>query len=270
MNTVRAIEKLEYILNTSERTDTNHRIAEQLLFDLPDLNKMTVEDVAFRCNVSLSTLMRFLKANGYNSFGTFVSGVQVAISDYEYRSVYIPPAAKSEALEKEQLLDALIQNIERLRKDIPQAMLEKACNAMHESQRILFVSSSPMSGLHLTVLRTALILTRKRTELLEPYAPIKPESLNLTKNDFILMMKAESPASHMLDRLIVEAKEKGSKTLAISNVKNFSGWEKVDFPFGFKGYQAYTDIFAMQAILAMLSTTYRSMYKDEIRNAINR
>ena len=92
---------------------------------MTSLNKMTVEDVALRCNVSLATRMRFLKANGYNSFGTFVSGVQVAISDYEYRSVYIPPAAKSEALEKEQLLDALIQNIERLRKDIPQAMYFK-------------------------------------------------------------------------------------------------------------------------------------------------
>jgi len=267
---VRVIQQLEFILNASEKTDTNHRIAEQLLFDLPDLNKMTVEDVALRCNVSSSTLMRFFKANGYNSFGTFVSAVQVAISDYEYRSVYIPPAAKSEAVETEQFLDLMIQNMERLRKDVSRTSLEIACKAMYESERILFVSCGPMSGLHVTVLRTALVLTRKKTELIESFVPIKPESLNLTKNDFILMMKAESPAAHMLDRLIVEAKEKGSKTLAISNVKSFSGWEKVDFPFGFKGYQAYTDLFAMQAILAMLSTTYRSMYKDEIRNAINR
>ncbi len=264
---MRAIEQLEYILNYSDASDTNHRIAEQLMLDLAELRRLSAEEVAQRCNVSNSTLTRFFKVNNFGSYSRFQAELRTALSDYEYRSVYIPPAARNEQTEEAQFLDMLAQNIQRLHTDVPESQLEAACRAMHESKRVIFASNSSMTTLHLTVLRTALALTHKQTVVLQSVNPNVQAEIKLEKDDFVFLMKAESPAAHMLDHFVTEAKQVGCKSLAISNVRGFSGKELIDFPLGFKGVQAYVDSFAMEAIITLLSITYRRLYKNEIRNA---
>ncbi len=264
---MRAIQQIEYIVNMTPVNDTNHRVAETIYDNLYRLQRLSLADLAELCFVSTSTLMRFLKAAGYASYPLFQAAIREAVSDFEYRSVYIPRPALKKETGTQALLDVLIAELSQLRDDLDEQSLGTICRAMHGSERVVFGGMNGVSTLDVTVLRSALCLTGKKTRLLEGMIPKTLEDFVFSPGDFCFFIKAESPGSRILDDLIVRAKAQGGRVLVISNARNFTRCDDCDFTLCFDGKLAYVDHYSMQALIAMLAITYRELYMEEIRRA---
>ena len=57
-------------MNTCIKQDTNYEIAKCLLLNIQKISKMSLEDTALLCNVSVSTLTRFFRTVGFYNFST--------------------------------------------------------------------------------------------------------------------------------------------------------------------------------------------------------
>ena len=79
---------LQFINNPDER-DTNYNIVYCLISHCHELDKMSVQDLADECYVSVSTFNRFFKLFGFKKFVIFkqliASHVVIRLSQMQYR-----------------------------------------------------------------------------------------------------------------------------------------------------------------------------------------
>ena len=260
-----AIQKMEYISRRLGRSDTDRRIAEEILDHISVVPSLTLQELAQRCFVSASTLMRFLKAAGWETYPMFREDVRMSRYDFAYRAVYVSRSMQGVRVAEEAFLDALNRQVQWLRTELPRLRLHEICHAMHEADCITFLASGSVGSVNLSILRCTLALSGKKTRVQEFCTEAQLEDFHPGTGDFCCFIKAESPGAHVLGAWILRAKEEGARVLAISNVRRFSMAQLCDYALCVDGLQAFADSYGMEVMLSLLSISYRDLYLEEHR-----
>ncbi len=264
---MQAIERLEYIVEHTSKSNTNHQIAEIVYHNLWQIDKLSLQTISDLCSVSVSTFMRFLKYAGYSSYIALQSDVGTAISDFEYRSIFVPRHLNSEVhkTREELFLELLIKEIGQIRTEIDHDNLDRICEEIHGSRRVVMVSFISMTSLVASVLRASFALNEKETKMIALIMPDALDGFEPKEGDFYLFMMAESPLSKTLYAFLRKLQSVNNcRKLVISNVRNFTGRDLTDFALTFDGHQTYVDSYAMDTYLTLLAIRYRELYKNEL------
>lgn len=119
---------LNYI-NCCIKQNTDYEIAKCLLLNIRKLSNLSLEDTAILCNVSVSTLNRFLRNVGFNNFSTVKRLMKNHDLPFNYESLI---DSYDNSHEYVQELVSKIENIERI--DI--SKFERTAQFMVQAQRI--------------------------------------------------------------------------------------------------------------------------------------
>ena len=116
---------------------TERQIAQALQKNICNVAEWTIEETALSCHVSISTLRRFLKSMGYDSFTEFQSRISEVLINHDFLS---PAAfeATPEGLDKyvEETALTMIRDLQRLSGHMKSEDFIKAAGLLHDSRMI--------------------------------------------------------------------------------------------------------------------------------------
>lgn len=135
------ISTLFKILNNPDIHDTNYQIAYTLIENCYDIENMTIQELAEKCYVSVSTLNRFLKNYGYNKFTIFKS---VFSSHLKIRKTQMLYRMKNKNID---LIIKVLQsciNEEQINNIMDNSLIIKCCENIKRRNRIILIGSDEM------------------------------------------------------------------------------------------------------------------------------
>ncbi len=127
------LSSLEKNIKNKKLTKTEKKIAEFFLKNGPQITFMTSRDIANSLAISDTSVIRFVKALGYNNFSHFKEVVQSEVS-----KTVLTPTQKlnknKDLLKSEKILDSFIKNISR---QIDEGFSEQSLNTLSAICQIL-------------------------------------------------------------------------------------------------------------------------------------
>lgn len=133
---------LQFINNPDER-DTNYNIAYCLISHCHELDKMSVQDLADECYVSVSTFNRFFKLFGFKKFVIFkqliASHVVIRLSQMQYR-IKLKDYKQVEST----LYSFLSSNDYQTVVNASAFIIQQCCETILKSKRIVLIGSDEM------------------------------------------------------------------------------------------------------------------------------
>lgn len=116
-------------INCSVKQDTDYEIAKCLLQNVRKLSKMSLEETAFLCNVSVSTLNRFYRTVGFENFSTVRKLLKNHELPFNYES-FLDAHGNSK-----EYMDAMTQGLYRI-EEIDKKIWLKIARMMESAERI--------------------------------------------------------------------------------------------------------------------------------------
>ena len=116
-------------INCSVKQDTDYEIAKCLLQNVRMLSKMSLEETAFLCNVSVSTINRFYRTVGFENFSTVRKLLKNHDLPFNYESFL-----ESHGNSKE-YMDAMTQGLYRI-EEIDKKVWLRIARMMESAERI--------------------------------------------------------------------------------------------------------------------------------------
>ena len=130
-------------VNNSDVHDTNYHIAYCLLTHFCDIEKMSVQDLADECFISVSTLNRFFKVYGYKKYSIFkqmvISHLDIRMSQMQYR-IKLKNYKQIDSVLSSFLDESCYKTI--IQESLP--IIQQTCEAILKSQRIILIGSDEM------------------------------------------------------------------------------------------------------------------------------
>ena len=129
------------VVNRNDTKSTDYVIAEYLLRHLHELPKLSIYKVADDCFVSRSSVQRFIKTIGYDSFTELKNGSQ-ELKDHQISFIeYTDHPDYAQYLEEQ--LSSMVRNISSL---ATQQKLSMLARKIHDSQTVVMLASESSSG----------------------------------------------------------------------------------------------------------------------------
>ena len=130
--------RLINLRNNSRRDSTDSYIAETLLANINEIDKLPIDSVAELCNISKSKLSKFVKKIGFNDYKEF----RDLVKNEKYRSGYYGyedklPMGRYIAKEGwEPYLKILHQDLDCFTEKTDQNMIRRLAKALHEHEEV--------------------------------------------------------------------------------------------------------------------------------------
>jgi DNA-binding MurR/RpiR family transcriptional regulator len=231
-----------------------HEVAGHVMDNLSDVPNLTTNELAERCFVSPSTIIRLCKNVGYNSFSAFKADVKNAIETFSYYNEYFPPTTG---------VADYISYLERMLAAITGAELgeamDKAAEAM-EAHKDVFIVDGEYS-VEAQFLQICLALGGHHVECLTQLRAFDSLHGSIKRNSFICALRTDSSFANQSDKFLTYAKERGAEILLISNSNKGFDPKIVDHSISFPGeHMAIPDTMGLNILICLFVIHYRDKY----------
>jgi len=253
------IKNLTNLYNQTPIGNSNFYILRTLLRNLPELEDMTVYDIAELANTSRTTVWRLLKQMGYGSFTAFKVALSTAVSRYslynkgEFGYALSDTAASVDRV-RERLQNVLV-NVEHTNL----ARLEAAAALLYDAEQVSFYCYEPIS--YLSELQQNLSFCGKTTAMRLTLPEMLVDAAWMDASGVALVQPFEFPQGLDMEPLFEVLNKNGCRILLLgpgdrSKYGKYAAFSLTDvFDFLPAGGG-----FGTAAFLCVLNETYRGRY----------
>lgn len=199
--------------------------ADYILEHLEEVDKLSIEKLAKRCEVSEPTIMRLVKALGYQGYSEFRYAIISAKAKGKGKDETADPLYGFSLSSHEQIKDIpekissiSIQNIEESMKCISVKTFEKVIDAI-KNARVLDIYSVENSNVVAIDLLTKLLYIGIPCRHFDDYYHQKISAGNLTKEDVAIGISYSGYSKDTVD-IMRTAKKSGATTIVLTNFKD--------------------------------------------------
>lgn len=242
-------------------SDIFHFVLGRILTNLDLLLNATIYDVAEYCAASPATVSRLAQKLGYKNYSDLKHNVSEAVRLYrELNRVSpaeqsVPPSAQTTAY-----LEAIERNMRVFRGCVDDALIVEICKALKQSERVSFYSFGYCSTeLHLQV---NLTLDGKSADLFQRFPDQLKNVQQLDDKSMVAIVAPGHNSSINIDLLLEGARERGAKTLLVTDSTQSPGRRNADFFLAFGGTGAALDMHFLYMFIDLINIRYRGMYID--------
>ncbi len=266
------LSSLEKNIKNKKLTKTEKKIAEFFLKNGPQITFMTSKDIANSLSISDTSVIRFVKALGYNNFGHFKEIVQNEVS-----KTVLTPTQKlnknKDILKSEKILDSFIKNISR---QIDEGFSEQSlntistiCEILNSSKKKYIVGFKSISGVvSFLGLRLGFILKEVFTYS-ENSSELLKGIVDINEGDCLFLF-AFPKYSKTLSLLLDIAKKAGAKVIVITDKSSSPVAYKGDITFFLDtlGISYFNSIIPAQIFVEFLLTNLSKSLSQESEERI--
>ena len=254
------------VVNRNDTRSTDYVIAEYLLRHLKDLKKLSIYKVADDCYVSRSSVQRFIKSIGYDSFTEFKDGGQELEGHKNAFIEYTDHAEYSQYLEDQ--LNSMIHNISSL---ATQQKLTSLARKIHDSETTVMMAAECSAG-PLNTFQESLAVFGKVIRLLTSSSSSTELLQDLNDKDLVincsvsgnyaLTINDEISKIHCYKALITL-----NRTLLLANNYDYVFYLSSQVAPSVRTISASRNVYTRYGLtffLDLLYHTYYSLYTDEL------
>lgn len=266
------LDSLEKNIKDKKLTKTEKKIADFILKNETKITFMTSREIADALEISDTSVIRFVKAMGYQSFGHFKEVVQTNI-----KNTVLTPNQKlnknKDILHSEKTLDSFIENISR---QITSGFSEQSlntisemCNILNSSKKKYVVGFKSISGVvSFLGLRLGFIMKDVFTYP-ENSSELLKGILDIEKDDCLFLF-AFPKYSKTLDLLIEIAKKAGAKIIVVTDNSSSPVAYRGDLTFFLdtQGISYFNSIIPAQIFVEFLLTNLSKSLSEESEERI--
>lgn len=233
------------------------------------MEKITLEELAKRADVSQPTVMRLLKAVGYQSFKevkvAFIEERLQKEKQEETYQIFGMPIDKNDEIEE--VPAKVIRNTIQLLEDSLQAIsaksLKKAVRAIEKAERVCIFSVENSNAVAKDLL-TKLKYLGIRCEFHEDYYLQSITAGHMTENDVAIGISYTGTSKNTID-VLEQAKKAGARTIAITNFLDTPLIDYADIVIltSHKQLLYGNDIFSRTIHLAVVDMLYMGLLVDD-------
>ena len=195
-------------INNAEIHDTNYQIAYCLITHCHQIKDMTVQEVAEKSFVSVSTLNRFMKIYGYNKYMIFK---QMFISHVEIRINQMQRRVKLK--NNKQIQNVMFGFLEKddFNRIINPELIKQCCEVILKSKRIILVGSDEMIASCLRMQGDFCVMGK----------PVLKDSiyndqlLHVDEHDFVILLSMSGKVATVNTELLNKIDKQGLNLLSI-------------------------------------------------------
>ncbi|MCR5607271.1 MAG: hypothetical protein K6F69_10715 [Treponema sp.] len=249
--------------NTYDHKDIFFKLSECILSNVKELENMTIETLAERADVSVSTVNRFVRMMAFRDFSS-IKYISESISNaYEYEGQYIPLGLESFEKGSFKLYGKLLCNkINEVINSISEQDVESYVEKLLNADKVVFIGSPiPYNVWRLQV--PLVVAGIKTSAFLDPNYQ-QEEIKQLTDKSVVTALQVIRPSNDYLYQMLSESQKRGAKTCLITNVLS-GGNKKADYSFVFNGTFTEIDMHIVQVILSMIGLVLNEKLKDSWR-----
>ena len=255
-----AVKELITLYNMTPSGDIYHDISEIMLRHLPQLKKMSINQIAELCFTSKATLSRLARKLGFDSFAEFRANVTTNLANYPSLNHSMPPI---ESINYETFilsyLNYLRSMLDKLEDRLDPSYFQRVNSAMHNADTICLYSNQagdfPMSQLQYD-----LVMAGKKTVFLQNLDDQLANARTLDSNSFILICLPNSVESAPRIEVLRIAKEQGATIVLIKPKSSNIGMKYADYLIDFDDSRTAMDGYIYDVIISLLSMNYRYNY----------
>jgi len=200
---------------------TQKKIADVILNSGDKVVLMSISELAEKCETSETTIMRFLRKMGYDSYQVFRVRIAQEFSDKTPRAIYeeIKPDDSIESI-KNKVIQSTINSINDLERLIDGELLNDVVNMMKNAERIYFFGVGASSAIALDAFHKFLRLGLNVYYCSDSHI-MSIIGAHTTNSDLIFAISHSGESKEILDAVEL-AKENGTKVISITSYKNSS------------------------------------------------
>ncbi len=254
------------VVNRNDTKSTDFVIAQYLLDHLHELPKLSIYKVADDCFVSRSSVQRFIKSIGYDSFTEFKDGGK-ELDDHKNAFIeYTDHPDYAAYLENQ--LNSMIHNISTL---ATQQKLTTLARKIHDSEQVVMMAAECSSGA-LNTFQESMTVFGKTIRLLTSSSSSTQFLENLSEKDLVincsvsgnyaLAINDEIAKIHSYKALITL-----NRTLLLANNYDYVFYLSADVAPSMRTISASRNVYTrygMTVFLDLLYHTYYSLYVSEL------
>lgn len=129
--------RLTNLLNNSQYNSTNMHICRKLLEIVADLERMSIAQVADKCNVSKSTLSKFVKTLGFENYKDFrENAIREKDESFYTGNVGLEMEKYIEKYRMDNFLKLLAKDVEQFMQGIDMQQVRRLVKALYEAPRV--------------------------------------------------------------------------------------------------------------------------------------
>lgn len=249
---------MEY--NNYKSGSSEKNIAQMLLKNISFIPDCTIEQAAERCNISVSTLRRFIHNLGYASYTDFRTRVKENIESID---LYYPAEINHTDPEStpylENYYNLIRMDLEQLIKHVNRNEMVQAVHMLHNHNHI-FIHDILKGGMRVFLERN-LALSGKLITMSYDYSSQIADTDNVSADCLFFVVYDGMKHSKIVLQTIERAKKKNAAVIAISRQKLFTNSELCDLIiYTPSGSCMISSLLLLDMVYQYLAELYRSIY----------
>lgn len=257
---VDAISRVLDLYNNGKPGDVYREVAGHILYNLNNLEGLTIYEIAEICYASPTTLSRFSKKAGYQSFSEFKIDLTGSVRKYSNLNRSMPYAPKSSCKDTIELYYHTIRDkMDEFFTKIDADYISSIVKDMNQYNKFSFYTN--MHSL-VSPLQKDLLMCGKGVVSCSELSDQLQDARSLDLTCLAIVVIPKRLDSVYILEVLKTAKEAGSKVLLIS-AAILSQYDKyADYLISFNGTGTSMDLYLLHMCLHILTMEYRRCYMD--------
>ena len=189
------------VVNSNDEDDTNFILAKYFLDHFRDIPRLSIYQIAEECFTSRSSVQRFLKSIGYDTFTELKDSVAEVNDHQKSYLTYVDHTDFPNYLREK--LDDMMHDINNMAQ---KQKLKRLAEKIHDSETVFIVNAEDSSSAA-RIFQQQMLAMDRLVRLVTSSAHTNPDILkNLSERDCVITCSASGNFALMLDREISEVK----------------------------------------------------------------
>lgn len=254
------IDKLVHFYNSTKSGDVYHDVVGQILQHLPELDGLTIYEMADLCFASPTTLSRLSKKLGFVSFSDFKNNMVSAVRGYSALNRSMPYTPTRDTTETLRLYNKTVtEAIQRCHGTLDPAYIDRIVEDMARFEGVYFVSNAPLAS---TSFQQDILISGKQTQCTNNCEEGLELAPRLDDKAFVISPIPKLQESIQMMEVLKAVRQSGATTLVISPAI-LSPYDKyADYLISYEGTGNSIDQYTFIYVLNVLTMAYRARYID--------
>lgn len=242
-------------------SDIFHFVLGRILTNLDLLQNATIYDVAEYCSASPATISRLAQKLGYKNYSDLKHNVSDAVQKYRLLNRITPTEHITEPKDQTSAyLDVIRRNAGVFESAVDDRLISEIVKALKSARRVCFYSFGYCSTeLHLQI---NLMLDGKSTVLCQRFSEQLKDVQQLDADCMVVIIAPENIDAVNASLLLARAKERGAKTLFITDTPLSPHRGGADYFLAYEGARTAVDMHFLYMFVDLINIHYRSRYID--------
>ena len=254
------LENLMIFYNRLDQGDSFKGVLRHMLPVLPDLKRMSIQQLAQTCFTSPSTITRLTKVLGYESFTEFRSAITLCISQYRFHNRVTDELCDTPQ-ETKAILSKNLAELLAAYEQLDPEQLTPIIEAIHAARAVKIFAY----GIHFmeATLQMDLIMSGKDCDIISGDPAQRDQAKALDAGDFVLVFCPDAIDSNATVAAVLEqAAARGCRICLLASSDHQSHFKLADWVLSFPGRHYMVDSFYLEYVLATMAMCYRARYLD--------